>query len=206
MYGNFFIIIAPSGAGKSTLINALLKKESGIKLSISCTTRLPRTGEKHGREYYFLTVKTFLKQKNKGKFIEWAKVHENYYGTLKQTITNQINQNNDLLLEIDWQGAKQIKKKFPNAISIFILPPSIATLEKRLKKRGLEKLDIISQRILTAKKEISYASKCEYIIINQDFETALLQLKAIIQATHCHFSQQAKHNIFLFKELGVLSY
>lgn len=201
--GNFFIVIAPSGAGKSTLINALLKQEPNIKLSISCTTRSPRSGEKHGREYYFITKETFLKYQNNGQFIEWATVHKNYYGTLEKTITNQIKNDTDILLEIDWQGAIQIKKRFSNVISIFILPPSINALKERLKKRGLDKPQIISQRILAAKDEISHAIECEYVIINQDFKIALLQLTEIIHAARYRFFQQAARNIFLFKELNI---
>ncbi|AGS06865.1 guanylate kinase [Candidatus Profftella armatura] len=203
-FGNIFIISAPSGAGKSTLVNELLKKDHKIKLSISTTTRPMRPGEKNGREYYFTNIDNFKKLQKSGKFLEWAEVHGNFYGTSFFPIVREIKSNVDILLEIDFQGAKQIKKKFPNAIGIFILPPSLDSLKERLYKRGQDKYDVISRRILSANKEISYANKFDYIIINNKFSKALLQLKAIINANRCKFSYQAKNNISLFKKFNIL--
>ncbi|BCG49586.1 guanylate kinase [Candidatus Profftella armatura (Diaphorina cf. continua)] len=203
-FGNIFIIVAPSGAGKSTLINEFLKKDHKVKLSISTTTRPMRPGEKNGREYYFTNINNFKKLQKSGKFLEWAKVHGNFYGTSFFPIVREIKSNIDILLEIDWQGAKQIKKKFPNSIGIFIIPPSLDSLKERLYKRDQDKYDVISRRILSANKEISYANKFDYIIINNKFSKALFQLTAIINANRCKFSYQAKNNISLFKKFNIL--
>ncbi|HEX7635387.1 MAG TPA: guanylate kinase, partial [Noviherbaspirillum sp.] len=155
--GSLFMVVAPSGAGKSTLVNALLTQEPAIKLSISYTTRAPRPAEQHGREYYFTTVKDFLQRRESGEFLESAEVHGNYYGTSRLLIEEQMKAGTDVLLEIDWQGAQQVKKQFPHAVGIFILPPSIAALEERLKKRGQDEDNVITRRILAAGGEIAHA-------------------------------------------------
>lgn len=201
--GNLFMIVAPSGAGKSTLINALLKYESNIVLSISYTTRLPRYGEKHGREYYFTTTEDFLRRENNGEFLESARVHGNYYGTSQLMLLKQIRKGVDVFLEIDWQGAQQIKKRFSTAIGIFILPPSISVLKKRLKKRALDVPSVINQRVMTSTQEMIHSSEFEYVIINQKFKVALSQLIAIIHAARCQFSQQIIRHACLFKQLGI---
>lgn len=201
--GSLFMVVAPSGAGKSTLVNALLAQEPAIKLSISYTTRAPRPKEEHGREYYFTTVEDFLKRKAEGEFLESAEVHGNYYGTSRLLIADQINAGTDVLLEIDWQGAQQVKKRFPQAVGIFILPPSIAALEERLKKRGQDEPQIITRRILAAGGEIAHAPEFEYVIINQEFASALTELNSIVKATRCRFSQQAARNASLFAQLGI---
>jgi guanylate kinase len=201
--GSLFMVVAPSGAGKSTLVNALLAQEPAIKLSISYTTREPRPKEEHGREYYFTTVEDFLKRKAEGEFLESAEVHGNYYGTSRLLIADQINAGTDVLLEIDWQGAQQVKKRFPQAVGIFILPPSIAALEERLKKRGQDEPQIITRRILAAGGEIAHAPEFEYVIINQEFASALTELNSIVKATRCRFSQQAARNASLFAQLGI---
>jgi guanylate kinase len=201
--GSLFMVVAPSGAGKSTLVNALLAQEPAIKLSISYTTRLPRPGEEHGREYYFATVEDFLQRRADGEFLESAEVHGNYYGTSRLLIAEQIKAGTDVLLEIDWQGAQQVKKRFPQAVGIFILPPSIAALEERLKKRGQDEPQIITRRILAAGGEIAHAPEFEYVIINQEFASALTELNAIVKATRCRFSQQAARNASLFAQLGI---
>ncbi|MBI3231308.1 MAG: guanylate kinase, partial [Burkholderiales bacterium] len=143
--GSLFMVVAPSGAGKSTLVNALLKEEPDIKLSISYTTRPPRPGETHGVQYYFTTVEDFLARRAQGEFLESAEVHGNYYGTSRLLIEEQMRTGTDVLLEIDWQGARQVLKQFPDAIDIFILPPSIAALEERLTKRGQDEPHIITR-------------------------------------------------------------
>lgn len=201
--GSLFMVVAPSGAGKSTLVNALLVQEPTIKLSISYTTRLPRPSEQHGREYYFTAVDDFLKRRAAGEFLESAEVHGNYYGTSRLVIAEQIKAGTDVLLEIDWQGAQQMKKQFPHAVGVFILPPSIDALEDRLKKRGQDEPQVITRRLLAAGGEIAHASEFEYVIINQEFATALSELTAIVKAARCRFAQQAERNASLFAQLGI---
>lgn len=201
--GSLFMVAAPSGAGKSTLVNALLAQEPSIKLSISYTTRKPRPGEQDGREYHFTTVEDFLERRTAGEFLESAEVHGNYYGTSRVWIAEQMKLDTDVLLEIDWQGAQQVKKQFPNATGIFILPPSIAALEERLKKRGQDEPHVITARTLAAGGEIAHAPEFEYVIINQEFATALAELTSIVRAARCRFAQQAARNASLFAQLGI---
>jgi guanylate kinase len=201
--GSLFVVAAPSGAGKSTLVNALLAQEPAIKLSISYTTRAPRPAEQHGREYHFTTVDDFLARRDAGEFLESAEVHGNYYGTSRIWITEQMKAGTDVLLEIDWQGAQQVKKRFPHAVGIFILPPSIAALEERLKKRGQDEDHVITRRLLAAGGEMAHASEFEYVIINQEFASALAELTAVVKATRCRFAQQAARNTSLFAQLGI---
>ncbi|MBC7489250.1 MAG: guanylate kinase [Glaciimonas sp.] len=203
MSGSLFMVVAPSGAGKSTLVNALLAQEPAIKLSISYTTRSPRPKEKNGREYHFTSVEDFRTRHKQGEFLEWAEVHGNYYGTSRLSIAEQMQAGMDVLLEIDWQGAQQIKKQFPHVVGVFILPPSIAALEDRLKKRGQDEPQVITRRILAAGGEIAHAPESEYVIINREFSSALSDLKAIVKAMRCRFSQQAVHNKSLFAQLGI---
>jgi guanylate kinase len=201
--GSLFMVVAPSGAGKSTLVNALLSQEPAIKLSISFTTRKPRPAEQDGREYYFTSVEDFLARRESGEFLESAEVHGNYYGTSRLLIEADMKAGKDVLLEIDWQGAQQVKKQFPEAVGIFILPPSIAALEERLKKRGQDEANVIARRLLAAGGEIAHAPEFEYVIINQEFANALSELTAIVKATRCRFAQQAARNASLFAQLGI---
>jgi guanylate kinase len=201
--GSLFMVVAPSGAGKSTLVNALLAQDSAIKLSISYTTRAPRPAEQHGREYYFTSVEDFLARRAMGEFLESAEVHGNYYGTSRILIADQMKTGTDVLLEIDWQGAQQVKKQFPHAVGIFILPPSIVALEERLLKRGQDDESVITRRILAAGGEIAHAPEFEYVIINQEFAIALAELSAIVRATRCRFEQQAVRNTSLFAQFGI---
>ena len=201
--GSLFMVAAPSGAGKSTLVNALLAQEPGIKLSVSTTTRPPRPGEQHGREYFFTTPEDFVARAHAGEFLEWAEVHGNYYGTSRIFVEDQMKTGTDMLLEIDWQGARQVKKQFPQAAGIFILPPSIAALEERLHKRGQDESHVITRRLLAAGGEIAHAPEFEYVIINQDFTVALSELSAIVRAARCRFAQQAARNTSLFAQLGI---
>ncbi len=203
--GSLFMVVAPSGAGKSTLVNALLEKEPTIKLSISYTTRAPRPKEQHGREYYFTSAEDFAARRATGEFLESAEVHGNFYGTSRVLIAEQMRAGTDVLLEIDWQGAQQVKKQFPGAVGIFILPPSIAALEERLQKRGQDEPQVITRRILAAGGEIAHAPEFEYVIINHSFDTALSELNSIITATRCRFAQQAARNPSLFAQLGIHS-
>jgi guanylate kinase len=201
--GSVFMVVAPSGAGKSTLVNALLQQESAIKLSISITTRPPRPGEQHGREYFFTDAEDFIRRRDDNEFLEWAEVHGNFYGTSRLNITEQIKAGHDVLLEIDWQGAQQVRKQFPGALGIFILPPSIAALEERLKKRGQDDSTVIARRILAAGGEIAHSPEFEYVIINEEFSTALSELTAIVKAARCRFPQQAARNTELFNQLSI---
>lgn len=201
--GSLFVVAAPSGAGKSSLVNALLAQEPAIKLSISYTTRAPRPGEQDGREYHFTTPEDFLARKAQGEFLESAEVFGNYYGTSRIIIEDQMRSGTDVLLEIDWQGAQQVRKQFPGAVGIFILPPSIPALEERLKKRGQDEPHVITKRILAAGGEMAHSPEFEYVIINQDFATALSELNAIVKATRCRFAQQATRHYELFTQLGI---
>ena len=201
--GSLFIVAAPSGAGKSTLVNALLAQEPGIKLSISTTTRAPRPGEQHGREYFFTTPEDFVARADAGEFLEWAEVHGNYYGTSRLVVEQEMKNGTDILLEIDWQGARQVRKQFPTAAGIFILPPSIAALEERLYKRGQDEPHVITKRLLAAGGEIAHAPEFEYAIINEEFNVALSEMSAIVRATRARFPQQAARNASLFAQLGI---
>lgn len=201
--GSLFVVAAPSGAGKSTLVNALLALEPGIQLSISTTTRQPRPGEVDGREYLFTTADDFVARADAGEFLEWAEVHGNYYGTSRVQVEKEMKAGTDILLEIDWQGARQVRKQFPAAAGIFILPPSIEALEQRLHKRGTDEPHIITRRLLAAGGEIAHAPEFEYAIINEEFNVALAELSAIVKATRARFAQQAARNAALFAQLGI---
>lgn len=201
--GSLFIVAAPSGAGKSSLVNALLAQEPGIVLSVSFTTRAPRPGEQHGREYFFASEAEFLEREANGEFLESAKVHGNYYGTSRLVIEEQNRAGKDVLLEIDWQGAQQVRKQFREAVGIFILPPSIAALEQRLRKRGQDSDDVIARRVFNAAGEIAHAAEFDYVIINENFDTALSQLAGITRAARCRFAQQAARHSDLFADYGI---
>ncbi|MFJ4288782.1 guanylate kinase [Cupriavidus sp. NPDC089707] len=201
--GNLFMVVAPSGAGKSTLVNALLAQDPAIRLSISHTTRAPRPGEQNGREYHFVSVDDFRAARDRGEFLEWAEVHGNYYATSRVWIEQQMAQGNDVLLEIDWQGAQQVHQRFSNAMEIFILPPSLTALEERLKKRGQDEPNVIVRRLLAAGSEMSHASESDYVIINEVFDNALEELRNVVRATRLRFSSQKARHAELFIELGI---
>lgn len=180
--GNLFILSAPSGAGKSSLYKALLKADDKVRISISHTTRAARTGEEHGREYYFTEDEDFLDMIAEEAFFEHAQVFDNFYGTSKASIFNMLEQGLDVILEIDWQGARQVRKLYPDAIGIFILPPSLAVLEERLRDRGTDSEEAIQRRMSKAVNEISHYNEYDFVIVNDDFETALTQMKSIFTA------------------------
>ncbi|MGO3345589.1 MAG: guanylate kinase [Marinomonas sp.] len=180
--GNLFILSAPSGAGKSSLYKALLKADDKVRISISHTTRAARTGEEHGREYYFTEDEDFLDMIAEEAFFEHAQVFDNFYGTSKASIFNMLEQGLDVILEIDWQGARQVRKLYPDAIGIFILPPSLAVLEERLRDRGTDSEEVIQRRMSKAVNEISHYNEYDFVIVNDDFETALTQMKSIFTA------------------------
>jgi len=178
--GNLFIITAASGAGKTSLVKALVSDNPDIKVSISFTTRQPRVGEKDGKDYFFLDEISFKKMMDNNDFLEMAKCHGSFYGTSKLAVKKAIEDGEDIILEIDYQGAFSVKKLFPESISIFIVPPSIKDLENRLHTRGQDSKEDISLRVAAARNEMSHLEKFDYVIINENFEKALFELKIII--------------------------
>jgi guanylate kinase len=176
MAGRLFIVSGPSGAGKSSLCAALLERCEALQLSISCTTRTPRPGEQDGREYHFLSVPAFERQRDAGAFLEWANVHGNLYGTRQSDVEHALNQGADVLLEIDWQGAAQVAERMPEAVRIFILPPSLETLRERLTGRGQDNAAVIERRVAAAEEEMSHADEAHHRVVNADFDTALAEL------------------------------
>ena len=181
MKGRLFVITAPSGAGKTSLIKALLQAEPGLKLSTSYTTRAPRPGEQNGREYHFVDEPSFLAMRDRGEFLENAEVHGNRYGTSKKVITETLDRGQDLILEIDWQGARQVRKLYPDCVGIFILPPSMEELERRLRGRGQDAEAVIQRRLANAQAELTHANEFDYAIINKDFDTARGELADIVR-------------------------
>jgi guanylate kinase len=201
--GNIFMIVAPSGAGKSSLVNALLERDPSLALSISCTTREPRPGERNQEHYRFVTEESFRAMRDRGDMLEWAEVHGHFYGTPRDRVEQAINSGTDIILEIDWQGARQVRQHYPQAIGIFILPPSIEALEARLQKRGQDSPQVISRRLLAAGGEMAHASDCEYVIINQEFSIALMQLQHIVSAARLRYTTQSQRHADLFMQLGI---
>jgi len=199
------MVTAPSGAGKSSLVNALLAKDPGICLSISCTTRAPRPAEVEGRDYRFVSVPVFKQMQQSNQLLEWALVHGNYYGTPRDRIDEATARGQDVLLEIDWQGARQVKQHYPKAIGIFILPPSIGALEDRLQARGQDSQAVIERRIRAASEEISHAPEFEYVIINQEFSVALHELIQVIHTARLRYASQAHRHADLFATFGLTS-
>lgn len=180
MSGSLYIISGPSGAGKSSLCSALLNACPQLKLSISCTTRQPRPGEKDGREYHFLDSDSFRMQIEEGAFLEWANVHGNMYGTRQSDVELILQSGSDVLLEIDWQGAEQVAEKIPSAIRLFILPPSLEELEKRLTGRGQDDAETVARRVAAAAEEISHAPDAHHQIVNDNFDRTLQHLCDIV--------------------------
>ena len=194
MRGNLIIITAPSGAGKSSLIAAALKADPVLRLSVSYTTRAPRPGEQDGREYHFVDEPAFLAMLERAEFLESARVHGNYYGTGQKAIDAVLQSGLDLVLEIDWQGAQQVRKLYPDCVGIFILPPSIAELERRMRTRGQDSEATIARRMAAARDEIAHAPEFEYAIVNKDFDEALQDLLAIARAARLGTARQfARH-------------
>ena len=179
--GRLFVITAPSGAGKTSLIDALVRADPSLKLSISYTTRAPRPGEKDGVDYHFVDEPAFLGMQQRGEFLESAEVHGYHYGTSRKVITEALARGEDLILEIDWQGARQVRGIYPECVGIFILPPSIEELERRMRSRGQDADPVIRRRLDNARGEMEHAGEFHYAIINKDFDTARQELAAIIQ-------------------------
>ena len=203
--GNVFVVVAPSGAGKSSLVNALLAQDPKLCLSVSATTRAPRSGETDGKDYRFVSRDQFVALQQNNQLLEWAEVHGNFYGTPRDQIEQAIHQGRDILLEIDWQGARQVKRLFAQTIGIFILPPSIQTLEQRLQQRGQDSQAVITRRIEAASEEIMHAPEFEYVIINQDFRIALAELAEVVAVARLRYDSQSAKNEALFASLGLVT-
>ena len=202
--GNLFAVAAPSGTGKSSLVKALLELDAHLVVSVSHTTRKPRGQDQNGREYHFVDEPEFRAMVDEGRFVEWAEVHGNLYGTSRAAIEERITHGQDVLLEIDWQGALQIKRLFPNAVLIFILPPSFDELLLRLERRGEDGKAVIARRMVDARHEVSQARHFDFVIINALFEMALFDLKAIVHSQRLKYSslKRAKPAIFSALDLA----
>ena len=201
--GNLFVVAAPSGAGKSSLVKALMELDSRVQPSVSHTTRAPRGQEKHGREYFFVSTTEFDAMVQADAFVEWANVHNHRYGTSKKAIEERIAQGADVVLEIDFQGAIQIKKVFANAICIFILPPSWEELRSRLERRAEDSAETIEVRLKNAEIEVAQVSKFDFVIINEMFDRALFDLKAIVHSQRLRYSAQRRARADTFKALHI---
>lgn len=201
MSGNLFIVSAPSGAGKTSLVSALLSSNKQIALSISYTTRAPRPGETDGREYHFVSREKFLHMAQQGDFLESAEVYGNLYGTSQSWIEGKLAAGQDILLEIDWQGAAQVRKLMPHANTIFILPPSLSALETRLKGRGQDSAEVIARRLQAAREDISHVAEFDYVIINDKLDEALRQLEAVVTAVGLRRDSQLARHASLINQL-----
>jgi guanylate kinase len=199
--GNLFVVAAPSGAGKSSLVKALMELDSRVQPSVSHTTRSPRGQEKHGREYYFVSNEEFDAMVQAQAFVEWAHVHGQRYGTSRRAIEERIAQGSDVVLEIDWQGALQIRQLFSNAVLIFILPPSWDELRSRLERRGEDAPEIIELRLKNASEEMAQAKHFDFVIINELFERALFDLKAVVHSQRLKYAAQSRARAEVFKAL-----
>ena len=201
--GNLFVVAAPSGAGKSSLVKALLELDSHLAVSVSHTTRAPRGQEQDGREYWFVDETEFRAMVARGEFFEWAQVHGRLYGTSRKAIQERLERGEDVVLEIDWQGAQQIKRLFPQTVTIFILPPSWAELEQRLKRRGEDRPEVIEQRLANARIEVPHAREFDFVIINALFETALFDLKTVVHSQRLKYAAQLRNKSAVFAALNI---
>ena len=195
--GCLYVIVAPSGAGKSSLVNALLERERDIGLSISYTTRPPRPGEESGREYFFVSCEEFGAMVSRGEFLEHAEVYGNLYGTSRLWIEKTRANGSDVLLEIDWQGARAVKKLFPDMTYIYILPPSIPVLRERLVKRGKDSKEVIERRLAEAREDLKHVHESDYVIINEDFSVALTDLQSVVRALRVTATRQLRLHALL---------
>jgi guanylate kinase len=201
MSGNLFILSAPSGAGKTSLVSALLESNKHIALSVSYTTRAPRPGEIDGKDYHFVSREKFMEMAKHGDFLESAEVYGNLYGTSQSWIEKELVSGRDILLEIDWQGAEQVRRLMPHAISIFILPPSLSALETRLQGRGQDSAEVIARRMQAAQEDISHVAEFDYVIINDKLDEALRQLDAVVIAVGLHRDSQLTRHATLINQL-----
>ena len=202
--GNLFCVAAPSGAGKSSLVKALLELDSRLAVSVSHTTRAPRGQERDGREYWFVHEPAFRAMIDRGEFFEWAQVHGNLYGTSRKAIAERLERGEDVVLEIDWQGALQIKQLFPHAVLIFILPPSWEELHQRLTRRGEDGPSVIETRMANAREEVAQARHFDFVIINALFETALFDLKTVVHSQRLRYAAQMRNRSQIFAALGLV--
>ena len=202
--GCLYVIVAPSGAGKSSLVNALLEREPDVGLSISYTTRPPRPGDVSGREYFFVSPAEFQDMVARQEFLEYAEVYGNMYGTSKRWIEKTRATGADVLLEIDWQGARSVRQLFPDVAYIYILPPSIEVLAQRLKKRGKDSPSVVAKRVAAAREDLKHAPEADYVIINEDFNVALLDLQSIVRACRLKVGRQLKLHQQLLVETDTL--
>lgn len=206
MTGNLYIITAASGVGKTTLVRALLALDAGIRLSVSYTTRLPRPGEVEGEDYHFVDDAQFLRMLQAGDFLESAEVHGARYGTSKARVDGVLQAGHDLILEIDWQGAAQIRSLYPRAISIFIMPPSMEALVQRLNKRAKDSAQVIARRLAVAREEMAHVCEFDYVTINDEFEVALADLQAIVRTQRLRLDHQMLQHQTLLEDLCKSSY
>ena len=198
MTGHLYIVTAPSGAGKTTLVRLLLENDPDISVSISHSTRAPRSGERDGVEYHFVSVTDFLEKVRNDAFLEWAEVHGNYYGTSRSGIEAALLAGQDVLLEIDWQGAQQVRALFPAAIGVFVLPPSLDELERRLRARATDTAETIARRVAAAREEMRHVAEFDYVIINDKLQRALHDLLAVVRATRLRYVAQRQRHSILF--------
>jgi guanylate kinase len=205
MAGSLLIVAAPSGAGKTSLVRHLLQARPKVRLSVSFTTRPPRPGEIDGRDYFFVDQARFEALRDAGQLLEWAVVHGNLYGTSRAWIEAQMDEGNDIVLEIDWQGAAQVMGDFSSAVGIYILPPSMAALRERLIGRGQDAAEVIERRLAAAKTELEQAYRFQYVIINQDFNAAAAELIAIADVARLRFDRQLAAEPALFRDLGIVA-
>ena len=199
--GCLFVLAAPSGGGKTSLVKALLEREPGMRLSVSYTTRAPRPGERDGVDYHFVDEPTFMKLKDKGEFLEHAFVHGNWYATSATWLANEVQSGHDVLLEIDWQGARQVRRLIPGSVLIFILPPSLQSLQDRLTKRGQDTPEVIARRIEAAREEMRHCGEFDYVIMNQDFARAVDDLSVIVRAARLAAPRQQVRHAALIADL-----
>jgi len=201
MSGSLFIVSAPSGAGKTSLVAALLASDSRARKSISYTTRSPRPGEANGRDYHFIPVAEFEKMAAGGEFLEWANVHGNRYGTGRRAVAEQLAEGHDVVLEIDWQGAAQIRRLEPRAVSVFILPPSLDALESRMTQRGQDSAAVVARRLANAREEIRHVDEFDYVIINEEFNRAAEELAGILRTERLKSGRQLAHHADLINRM-----
>ena len=201
MRGTLFIVAAPSGAGKSSIVNACLARDPNICLSISFTSRAPRPREEHGQHYHFVDAAQFQSMIAAGDFFEYAQVHGDWKGTARQSVEPQLAAGRDVLLEIDWQGAQQVKAKVPDAVSVFILPPSRAALEERMRRRGQDSEEVIGRRMANAREEMSHYSEFDYVIVNEDFDVAVAEMCAVFVASRLRRGMQEQRHAGLIGAL-----
>ncbi|MEN1956890.1 guanylate kinase [Luteimonas changyuni] len=201
MRGTLFMVAAPSGAGKSSIVNACLARDPNISLSVSFTSRAPRPGERHGEHYHFVDDAEFQRMIDAGDFFEHARVHGDWKGTARQSVDPQLAAGRDVLLEIDWQGARQVRAAVPDSVGVFILPPSRAALDQRMRKRGQDSEEVMARRLAAAREEMSHYGEFDFVIVNEDFDTAVAEMCAVFGASRLRRDAQARRHQALIRAL-----